>query len=249
MSTMPEQLSTTYPTLMDYQNFVTGARFESEGDWKNAYGDFIVGEAVEFLDQHGPGLLYLMPTREYLPPPDEAIRFGMADEAGDTLWFITDAAARWGFSLADATKTTLGDSGQSLADFANLRAAAHGKAESMRVITKAGLELGDHLPDHLKYRTLADNPGYIMNRMCNRLVRLLKQDAAVPGPALASDLEPMTEDPQQAIGEYLLALTYTLDECLDIKIEDVARFNIAKLIHRQQHGKANDIHFDSGWLS
>lgn len=102
--------------------------------------------------------------------------------------------------------------------------------------------------DFVRYTSLADQPYYMLIRTLSRLSRALNPDLHDAFPPTATVLEPV-QNMTDAIGDFVLSMAYVAKDCLGIPFKDIARFNMAKLLHREQFGKENDITFDVTFLS
>lgn len=250
---MSERLLSHYPSFEEYNHFVVSTRFvKSPGsDWRDGHAAFIDAEMMEFLNQHGPGSLLLMPEEagiDYRNAPD-TLRFPMADEEGDGVWFTFDILDRMGKQPADVCTQALQlhvPDAPPITNFADLEEQAVRYADNIKVINKLGLS-GEVDPS-IAYTSLRKHPNYVLLRTGTRLSRSLDQGRNDLPPYIATELEPVQEI-GQAAGNYLLVLAYVAKARLGISIQDIVRFNMAKLRHRIAYGKENDIHFDASWVS
>src|SRR5208282_2034369 len=87
------------PTIEAYQDFVLRSRRETGGYPYDAerLSDYIASEAIELFWQHGQGYLLLLPVEFNAqatdsPEADLRLRYSMADEVGDLVWYGGDAA-------------------------------------------------------------------------------------------------------------------------------------------------------------
>lgn len=240
-----------------YGEFVTSSRFKDEEalNWKGVYADFVESELMEFLTQHGPGSLLLLPEEcgeIHLETPDD-IRFHMADEMGDSVWFSFDIAERIGENpmavCENALRLHVPEWDSRITTFAELEACAVEVADDIKVINKLGLLYGTNSAYRTTHLTsLKQHPHYLLMRTGQRLARSLNEGRNDLAPFNATELESL-RDTSQALGDYLLVLTYIAKARLNIPMQDIARFNIAKLSHRKMYGKENDIHFDQTYIS
>lgn len=250
---MNEQLS-----FAGFENHVISSRFSEDldRDWEKTYSDFLDAESLEMLMQHGNGMLLLMPLppeaeQSFWPDAEEkrALQYGMADEMGDVLWFSFDVAKRNNIDISEACLKSLEKMHITvpapIEKFADIEKYAMANASEIKVLNKAAL-LGLDVPDDRKYTSLEQNPQYLLIRTARRLSRSLDKGSKDLAPFTASELEPPV-DLQQALGEYLLVLAYVAREKLDVSLEHIAQFNVAKLAHRQQFGKSFDIKF-AAWI-
>lgn len=250
----PEQHPLPSLELDDYQRFVASTRRPDtyEGLWQNAYSKYIASEQLEFLIQHGVGALLLLPRSYEYPEPEsgDELRYNLADEAGDLLWFGFDIADRLEFSAADLCTNGLRSYTSSISpaitSFAELEENIMRSAQKVKVINKIGLLFADANPDHAD-TALADNPNYVFMRAGQRLRRSLDQGERDLAPPSATELEPI-QPVAESVALFILTLAYIAKDRLGVSIEDIARFNMAKLAHRQQFGKANDIKFSPAFI-
>ena len=257
---MTEFLSRSPLSFNTYADFVALSRFQGEEDaeWKDKYADFVESELMEFLTQHGPGSLLLLPEEcgeLHLEAPDD-LRFHMADEMGDSIWFSFDIANRIGEDpmvlCEDALRRHLPDEDNlnpRVTTFAELESRAVDASDDIKVINKLGLLYSSMVADPAMHLTsLKQHPNYLLFRTAQRLARSLNKGRNDLAPFTASGLE-QPGDTGQALGDYLLVLAYIAKARLNIPMQDIAQFNIAKLSHRKAHGKENDIHFDQTCVS
>lgn len=240
---MSRRLVCQIDTLNEYQEAAIMLRRDKpDGDWREERANLLLGETFEFLGQHGNTLPALMPGfvtegSQVHMLPDES-RLGAADEAGDMLWFCTDIAARAGHRLNDACNSALNKHGIAAGDgtLRGIGRIATTKAPLITVPTKLSLT-NRNVPAELASVTLDQNPLSVLLRMALRTVKSVSPDIFTEGP------QPMIIDferPQPAdvsIGELVLALSYVSTELFGVPIEQVARFNVAKLRSRQAFGK------------
>jgi len=224
---------------------------DSESPWQETYAGYIRGELMEFLGQHGPGANLLLPARAGISPNDapEDLRFSMADELGDLLWFGTDIASRISVPISqvclDALRQYAGYTKTPPATFPDLAEAAVAHASDITVPTRLGLRY-PNIPSIPGHSSLASNPLYLFIRTTGRLTRALDQGAHDLSPPGATELEPV-QDPVRSLGTYFLVLAYIASTRLRIPVNSIVDFNMAKLRHRRLHGKEKDIKFDRSW--
>ncbi|MDB5161695.1 MAG: hypothetical protein JWM52_203 [Candidatus Saccharibacteria bacterium] len=245
-----EFISPPQISVNDYQRFVVDSRFAQKGEsWRSQTADYLVGEQLEFLTQHGHGFFLIMSDEmteamgfDRSQAPDE-LRYGMADEMGDSLWFIFDAAEALGVSVPEAVATALKahvpDTDAKVTSFADIESLALEHAREIEVLSKGNI-LG-----FLKDKpSLKRSPDVVFHRFVARFSRALDKQKfdGVGGPVTAAMLDAIPEF-DQAIGDMMLAFAYIAKDRLGIPFEEVARFNMKKLQHRKIHGKENDIHF------
>jgi len=250
---MSERLSPDQLSLDEYSHFVAHSRVKAaREDWQDEAADFITGEHIEFLTQHGPGALLLFPTGIEISHGEDrdALRYHMADEMGDMLWFVTDVANRMNVRLQDVScdslSAQLGHEVQSPQTFADIQKLAIEHATDISVPNKLGM-LFPEADKARRTTSLAQHPNYVLDRITHRLVRGPDQGKNDLSPPTATELEPI-QDLSRSLGTYLLTVAFVAKDRLGIDLEDVARFNIAKLQNRAQYGKANDIHFDQTYV-
>ncbi len=236
--------------LSEYSEFVTSSRFaeESDADWRDKYAQFIEGEMLEFMVQHGNSSMLLYPDemgvdRSTAPPE---LRFNMADEMGDSLWFSFDIAERAGLKINDCVKDSLqrfapDEDIPAITDFSDIESLAIKYADAIEFVNKRSFF---EIEDIRIATSLKDSPHYAMMRSVMRLSRSIAPARfdSIAGPPSAASLEVMAEL-DLALGDYMLVLAYIAKQRLDIPFEDIAQFNKNKLRHRRIHGKENDIHF------
>jgi hypothetical protein len=242
--------------ILGYQEFVAETRnkFLDQYNWQDIYSDLIGDELMEVLYQHGTGSVLMMPINWDIPTLDSVngdLRFHMADEMGDLLWFATDAADRLGVSVDEACKKSLLvndiNTNDPVISFEDIERVSLSSAEKISVPNKASLYF-KNIPDELRKTSLVDNPNYVFIRYVNRLIRSLADHQYSLGPPTATELEPI-QDISSTIGTLIFTMAYISKERLGISINDIARFNMAKLEHRKQYGKENDLVFGVSFLS
>lgn len=246
---MTEQILKPPLKFDEYTRFVESSRFAeiSDTDWREKYAAYIEGEYFELLMQHGHGMFVLLPDSfgfDRSGVPDE-LCYHMADEMGDSLWFTTDIAERAGTSVQDCVAAALAHRGievdTPVDSFAALEKVAFENAGLISVINKRGIYFGGP-----GTTSLGINPQYVHMRTSARLSRALAQerydDISTIGPLSATSLEDVV-DLSVAIGDFLLAQAFCAKDRMGIPIEDIARFNMAKLKYRRIHGKENDFKF------
>ncbi len=235
-------------SIDEYQQFVVASRHNDQTD--EAYANFLDGEFMETFTQHGPGSLLLMPGIQFAETDElKAQRYHMADEMGDILWFATDKVAQLGQSASELCLQALQhhapEATGPLSTFTDIEQAVITHAENIRIPNKMGMTYPD-LPEHFKMTNLVENPYYLMVRTAFRVSRSLRQGKEDLSPPTATVLEPIS-DISQALGDYLNVLAYVARARLGIGIENIARFNMDKLKHRDNYGKAKDIQFDDSY--
>jgi len=241
-------------TLNNFRDFVVSSRFAevSDAEWRKKYAGFIEGEQLEFLMQHGNGAMLLYGDHMGInrsTAPDE-LRYHMADEMGDSLWFVFDIADRADLTIEECVKHSLNRfvseaEVHTIKNFAELEALATAHADDISVTNKMGVY---GIPGIRHETSLEDDPFYVITRTVARLSRSLdvhKFDS-IAGPRTTTSLEAVTEL-DQALGDYLLALAYIATNRLGVPIEQVAKFNMEKLRHRRIYGKENDIQFTEAY--
>ncbi|TAH35186.1 hypothetical protein EYC59_02580 [Candidatus Saccharibacteria bacterium] len=221
-----------------YENFVETVRNPDppEFNWRKDRAKRVGDELLEVLVQHGDGLNLLLPSIVPVAKPKPGLVHKMADELGDSCWFITDATLRAQLSLSDVTTAALqrhvGSKVEEISTFRELDIQSVNHAATIAVPNKYGLST-----------YLGNNPSYLLMRTQERLIRSLNPDSRITGgPPTATYLEGVTELPQ-ALGDACLALSFIASARLGVSLEAVARFNMRKLTHRQAHGKENDLSF------
>ncbi len=244
------------PNILDYQTFVASSRTKGIDDenWKNIYSTLLKDELLEVFYQHGNGSKLLMPSgwfRSEEKNEDDEINYHMADELGDILWFSSDCAIRLGFSVIDACKKSVLvnnlTANQPVLSFMDIETAALLNAKKIRVPNNSGLML-QNIPEEFRITSLSDNPFYVFIRLISRLGKILNNGQVDSGPSTATDFEPI-QDAAEVIGSIIFSISYIAKNRLGISIEDIARFNIAKLKNRQSYGKENDIVLNLDFLT
>lgn len=238
------------PPLSDideYQAFVRESRFgeAAEDGWDSPdtrakYADYVQDEVAEILFQHGPSMNLMVPTawmhmvRENpsLGGIDDLreLQDKIADETGDTVWFLSDILLREGHNVAQAAGQRLSEkTGEQvhIRDFATLdqQVAIHSDA----ICTPhAWRQYGDG------EQTVTEFPGLVYMRYSEELIQALKADGEEPDGRITN-----------AAADMLLALTYIAQSRLDTNIETIANFNRAKLQNRRANDgdKSKDISF------
>ena len=241
-------------TLHNFKDFVVSSRFaeESDAEWREKYANFIEGEQLELLMQHGNGAMLLYADDmgiDRSTAPDE-LKYHMADEIGDSLWFMFDIADRAGLTIEECVKKSLDrfvpeTEVGAVKSFVALEALAIEHANDIKVTNKMGIY---GVPGVKHETSVEDHPFYVITRTASRLSRSLatqKFDSR-GGPRTTASLEAVTEL-DQALGDYLLTLAYIATNRLGVPIEQVAKFNMEKLRHRRIHGKENDIQFTEAY--
>lgn len=230
-----------------YQAFVRESRFggASEEGWDSLttrikYADYVQDEVAEVLFQHGPSMNLMIPTA-WIHMVRENPSLGgidnlrelqdkIADEMGDTVWFLTDILQREGQDMTEILERKLSEkTGEQtyLRDFAALDQQVVEHADTIGVPHK-WQQYGDGI------QTVAEFPGLVYMRYSEELIQALKS---------------VNEDPSDrtsnAAVDMLLALTYIAHDRLDTTIETIANFNQAKLQNRLANDgdKSKDISF------
>lgn len=234
-------------SLATYRDFVVHERRNDEdpADWDAAHAQLIGQEELEFLGQHGPGMLLLLP-REFdgnkaaEKYPD--LRENMTDELSDLLWFDFDIAERHGRApgdlCAEALSRHIGTEIPVPTNFQELEQTVLANASRIRIMNKYAL-LEPDVPEELKYTSLPDNPLLVFTRVHARLKRTLEKDLRLPpGIPSASEIEPMREL-TVALGDHINTLAYIARDRLGRSLEEVAGYNMFKLRHRKQFGKSS----------
>lgn len=251
---MSELLTPEPPTLAQYEQFIVSSRKDdiSENDnFGELYADFLQGEQIEFLMQHGSGALLLLPPEFGVQNHDSEneLRFHMADEMGDILWFGAASVHMIGSTIAQSVGkavTAFGIPTNNYASFDDIESEALIHAGRITFPNKHGLLFPD-FPQSFKQTSLQDNPFYAFTRSIRRVTRMLQEGKHDQAPFSATELE-QVQDPETALGTLFLTLAYISKAKLNIAVSDVAAFNTAKLQNRQLHGKENDIHFDASFI-
>ena len=241
-------------SLSSYDEHVVNSRFspDIDRDWEMTYSQYLDAESLEMIAQHGDGMILLMPLDteqhgNFWPNPEDklSLQYGMADEMGDILWFVFDVASHSQLSVSEVCKAALTELNikvdRPIESFSDIEEYAVAHADEIKVSTKAGLMFEDLPPQH-RQTSLSQNPQYLYVRTARRLSRSLDRGARDLAPFTASELETPLEV-EQALGTYLLVLAYIAREKLEVSLDEIAQFNMAKLIHRQQFGKKFDLKF------
>jgi hypothetical protein len=224
-----------------YQAFVLSTRFPSADPycWARKSADYIEGERLEVLEQHGPGDLLL--TNPYMPNTTE-LRYKVGDELSDLFWFGGDITNWLGEDIAmvctDALSVRLQRQLETTSSFAELqdRAVVHSREILLPHPDMAG-----------ESTTLAASPVYGLIWAVNNLSEALRVRQARESVELILPGEPDGEL-RQALGDYFNCLMYVAKDGLLMNAEDIIEFNMAKLEYRQAHGKAHDLQFqDWAW--
>ena len=240
---MPEHLPKSPLSPEEYQQFVASSQFDLGEEWKPQYAAWIRSETIEFLAQHGPGALLVMPERfdidtERVHDQYPELREQMLDELSDLVWFGFSVAERTGIKAIDACRYSLSQNGvrleESAHDFSTLSEAVCQNADKIRVPNKI-TALFPEASESLKTTGLNENPFYVLQRTAARLSRILDDEQTGTLPTM-TDLEEPTEI-THAIGDYLNTMAYIAAVQLDSDIQTVAEINTAKLKQRQIHGK------------
>lgn len=227
-----------------YQHFVASTQFDLGAEWEPQYADWIRSESMEFLGQHGPGALLVMPDSFELDRPDVHHRFPelrnqMLDELGDLVWFGFSVAERNGIKAMDASKHALTNHGvsvdQPLDSFDDLSELVRRRAGDIGVANKISV-LMPEADEAIKTTHLNENPFYVLQRTVARLCRALNDTSHEGILPSMTDLEAPTEI-MQAIGDYLNVLAYIASVHLDADLRSAVSINMAKLQRRQIHGK------------
>jgi hypothetical protein len=164
-------------------------------------------------------------------------RLGTADEASDLLWFCADIASRRGVVLADAVDNAFykHDTPPCAGSLRLLGQHAVHYAGRITVPTKLSLT-ETNVPLLLSATRLDYNPLSVFLRLALRTAKSIVSDLRSEAQPLVIDFEP-PQPTDVSVGEFVIALAYTTESILNVPIEDVARFNIAKLQSRKIHGK------------
>lgn len=253
-----EAITRTPITPTDYSDFVSNSRFQNmDKNWKKNSADYLSGEFLETITQHGGAEAVVALLPEALIPGYEPTdisqetRYAMADEIGDTLWFLVDALDRVDSSIATATTAAFKAHGievdGTIMGFEEIQRLALDNADVIRHISKAGLLMGytdiTETPERLT-TSLRENPLVMLTRTTRRVTRSLEDGQHDVAPyASAAEHEPVAEL-ELAIGQHIITLAYILENRLGVTLNGVATFNRDKLVNRAAHGKQNDIHFD-----
>ena len=98
----------------DYQEFAATTMREPNGAylnaWKQTYAEFIIGEAIEVLGQHGPSVNLMLPEEcgsDGWAQVGPHLRQETVDELSDMLWFGFSAAKLAGSSGGEAIQGAL----------------------------------------------------------------------------------------------------------------------------------------------
>ena len=237
------------PTLIEYERFVAGTRHAHVTDWRGVYPALLEAELDEFLNQHGPAMILMQPESfgvDYRSA-SARLRFSLADELSDLLWFSTDITLQSGYSLREiiASRGYGLETEESPPTFSDVGAAALALASDLKVPNKYGIMFPDNSHG---YVSLEEYPGYVFLRAAHRVRRSLDGGNTDLSPPTATELEavyPINE----TTGLLLLSIAYVAEQRLSIDFEDIARFSILKLHNRSLHGKENDISFTEQFVS
>jgi len=237
---MPDILSEHPVSLDSYQAFVLEERAAEaiiDGDrWNEDRADLINKEAKEFMGQHGPGGVLLVPqiysdklsgfTQEY---PD--ITNDMADELSDLLWYSFDVAVHNnidpGAASAHAIEAHTGESQEAPTSFESMQ---------QQIMERA---------DAIKFNVASDSPYEIS------VVDSPLQAFAIAHLNLMTALQTNTDSPvteinaegskdvplDVAIGEYINILAYIAKDRLNWDVKEIARYSAFKLRQRKKYGK------------
>ena len=232
------------------EGHVRGTRFQEEAipdDWRGRSADYLQGELVEALFQHGNLPLYLMKSEMLEADERRELLNNVPDEIGDQIWFIADAAERLDIDLRAAVEARFHHHTDLLVKF-------DGTLESMDTFSrlavwqiyvpnKSGIG-ADRMTIH-NSSDIRENPTYVLSRLGQRIVRALDPDkfAEASGPPTVSDLEPV-QSVEDAMADYLLAVGGISQTHLGTSFSEIVEFNRAKLENRAAHGRENDLSFE-----
>ncbi len=232
-----EHLPETKLNLTEFQGAVCayrrGLTLQQDG-WESTYGPLVADEHLEFLCQHGDIALALLPPSPGLTSlqPKHDAKLKAADEAGDLLWFLADISNRNGTTLTSSVREALSNhkisTEQHIGTVEDIESIALEVADVFGVVNKAGGST-----------TLNLNPFYVFQRCFDRLHKSLGT-YQLSGPPTMTDLEQAIPI-SQAVGECLIVLGYVLPNRLAVSLENTAKFNLAKLAHRQEFTKKYDL--------
>ncbi len=242
-------------TFDQFQGHVWRTRFDKEvvDGWRAQSCIYISDEFLEASSQHVALPLVLRGATESLSPLDDGreMLLAVADEIGDLTWFCADVANSGNIDLWRALSYYFHTKGMAEVptDFGELDSLSGKMGPNVEVPTKLGW--GIARKRDLTYFVLEDNPYYVFSRSTSRLLRSLDPykyaETSAYGPPGATDLEPVA-DLDYAIAEMLVVMSYISQNFLTQPLSVIVEFNIAKLAHRQEHGKENDISF-ADWLA
>lgn len=260
---MSERLSHDVINVRSYQDFVASTRHDgSDEDWKLRSADYLNGEMIEALTQHGgaDAIALFMPDRlmlDYDPSnTSPEIRYAIADELGDSLWFTVDILNRIQSNISNACHEAFQsfniDVDTPIHTFADIQESVVSNADAIRYINKAGLIMGyddvASTPDYF-VTSIEQNPLLHITRSNRRLARSLEDGKRDQAPyASGADFESLS-DISTAAGQHLLSLAWLAHNRLGVTFNGIAAFNHAKLVHRRSYGKDKDIHFNVSYTN
>lgn len=253
---MSEYLAPEPYTTEAYSSFVRSSRLSDQTSdqpgWQERHAGLITDEWLEVITQHGNGMVLLTPHLSvddiesvYQETTDlDDLRFKIADELGDLMWFTTNILDHSHTSINDAVRGALKswaetESPPVLQSFTDIEKSAINYSGDLCVKPKAYLLASWQT-------SLEENPYLVFSRTFGRLGRALTPLAPRQGPPTAAELEAPITIPE-ACGQLLLTVAYISKKRLGVPFEAIARFNQAKLEHRKIHGKQNDIQFEQWW--
>lgn len=253
---MSEFIDMNVRDVASYQQFVSRFRNKNLGeDWKINSSEYLSGEVVEALTQHGgiEAIKLFMPGYNAEDVSSDT-KFAVADEFGDILWFTVDCLDRSGIGVTQAYTLALESFGATVGygrTFNDIQQAAVEAEDRIRYVNKAGLVMGysspESAPEHF-VATLPQNPLFHLTRTSRRLTRALEGGVMDEAPyASSAEFEPVA-DIALAAGQHLLTLAWVTERRLGVSLNGIALFNRDKLAHREAHGKKNDIHFDEAYV-
>ncbi|HEU4609282.1 MAG TPA: hypothetical protein VFS31_14290, partial [Chitinophagaceae bacterium] len=175
---MSEYLPNPELAVDDYQDFVdstdtSGAALDEV--WDKGRSELLFDEYIEAMFQHGRGFGYILPGYSY-DMKDDKLRFKVADELGDILWFSTNILSKKGLRLSESLSRYLSErTGHRahISTFADLQRYVLVFASDITVANKLTyLGLGH---SELARTNVKDNPFYFLTRSINRLGESLAQ--------------------------------------------------------------------------
>ena len=215
-------------------------------DPQRKISDGILEESLEAIacagvvGQHS----YLMGMVRSLPQEG---MLGIAKEFGDVLWYTSEHQTRAGITLDSLALSAIKrHTGYSLAPdslrIVEFDLIASRFAQNYTVIDhkeKHVPQTNTKLPEVLKRSlieiTVASRPGYVLQRVLNRLLANIDYDRwNIPGAASNVDFDP-PEDLENAASDMLWVMSVVGQNKLGYGLNDIARMNLDKVLRRKEN--------------